>query len=453
MLLNANVVGAAILIKQKDCLSPVITTGSQQSFLRGLTLELPPTCSNLSQLFPNPGSLPTCDSTTSTSQGNVCGPNAECTDRVILGSVNWTNAHCSCPNGSYVEGALSEIDSLVAPYNQSRGCVLPVRATRIQRHFTSNNIVTSLSKNFSHANDLTVNVTLELSGTDWAEGSLYTWAVEEADPVPWIHVSTISGVVTAPMYSPGTTTDLTVLLRGSGARDGTSTASIRVLYSPHASALGQVTPRQMLTVPVVLFVGAVSVAKQSSFVQRFVHAVFDRPSSYSFVARDCNDIPLSHAEVETFSAFFIHASTMRMVNTSIEYTFNGTYSITATLALLGIWNVAVVHMENGMPEEVHPRLRIEVGCLPDQQPTADGNCGCAIGLEPPLGSGCRKCTIGKHKTSVGNTTCVSCPAHSTTAAEGEGSITRCLCLPNYFNRLSTGVECEVCMLGTGASTL
>ena len=79
------------------------------------------------------------------------------------------------------------------------------------------------------------------------------------------------------------------------------------------------------------------------------------------------------------------------------------------------------------------------------------DCKCTYGYEPigtsGLGSGCRKCPRGKHKSVVGDTSCSSCGG-LTTLLEGSISSSACTCSAGFVNEiLDEPTDCNLCGKG------
>ena len=81
-----------------------------------------------------------------------------------------------------------------------------------------------------------------------------------------------------------------------------------------------------------------------------------------------------------------------------------------------------------------------------QGSTSFDDCVCDAGYYLPAGAiFCTSCQKGKYKPTYGdNSTCITCPSHSTTLDKQSSTLEQCLCLPGYTGEPSNLMPCSPC---------
>ena len=449
------------------CTSPLFAVESPVTLqIRDVRLELPPECSNasLATLLPNVASplmLPRCsDATYLEATGtklSMCSRAATCTDEPIANITDApTSPSCSCTHASYAAGDLNAVDTRLAPY-QPDGCFTPVVATVFSHIVTAPQVLAvPLAKNATVAASRTLDLTLDYLGTDWLNGSDYTWTVTDPHPTRWLQVILTSGIVNASVGSDRADSTIPIVVSSDSVRDGTpETAIVSVLFTPLSSVRARSPPPQLLNFTVKAYVSAEAVRETSSFASSTAEASIGVEAAWSFVARDLHRLQLQHAEVTRFSANLTHEATGEAVLTTLAYAYNGTYSVSAIPQRL---DTHVLRMtledEAGIPHPVPSTMRVEVGCREPEVPTADrSGCGCGPGTAADGSGGCRACEPGSYQQSVTTGLCHPCEGDHVTSEPGANSIERCVCATSYFNDTSAGngAWCVLCADILGAS--
>ena len=340
----------------------------------------------------------------------MCGPGAKCTDEPVADTLlAVTSPHCQCAESTYLPAGLDAHEHRLAPYNNTLGCLEPVNATALMSTATGN-LTLSLAKDYTSAPSQLVNLTLNLSGTDWLDGSEYTWAVLDSTPSTWLNVTLASGSVTAPRDSVGATANVPFKVQSSGLQDGSlSDATISVVFSPHASVPNHALPVRTLNMSIRVHVSAVAVASTSFFEVDNARANHSEQNEFHLIACDIDRARLQHGEVERFRAFLTHVQTGNVVNASISYIFNGTYIAAAKPTLLGPHELTATLEEEDGPHNLSSRLMVQVVCPDRQVQTSEHICGCAPGFEPPACTPCPSGTYFKENTTLSGQ-CEPCPS-------------------------------------------
>jgi hypothetical protein len=105
----------------------------------------------------------------------ICGRGATCADEPIADiSGAPTSPQCSCTGETYARTGAIDSSLTAYSYDDTPGCLSRVHATALQR-IVEGEFVVSLTKTQTSAQSLPLNLTLELSGTDWLNGSDYAW--------------------------------------------------------------------------------------------------------------------------------------------------------------------------------------------------------------------------------------------------------------------------------------
>eukprot|EP00966_Prymnesium_polylepis_P223865 5179328-Prymnesium_polylepis.1 len=132
-------------------------------------------------------------------------------------------------------------------------------------------------------------------------------------------------------------------MRNAPLRDGSANSTtVVVTVTSRASVPGHSPPPQRLSMQVTVYTTAVAVAATSSFERTEARVYLGERASLRFVARDVDGLRLDHGEADRFSANFTHAETGAGVATSINYAFDGAYSVTATPVRLGEHRLRIV---------------------------------------------------------------------------------------------------------------
>jgi hypothetical protein len=127
--------------------------------------------------------------------------------------------------------------------------------------------------------------TLHLVGTDWRNGSSYSWVLRDPSPASWLQIERTHGTVTASQSASDVSTNLGVDIQSAGLRDASqSTASIQFDFTLSASVQGRSHPAQQLSFSITLYVSAMATA--SSFERSFAPVYLNEQMSLKFVARD-----------------------------------------------------------------------------------------------------------------------------------------------------------------------
>ena len=360
-----------IVASDEDCSTAIIALGAELNVFqaRSLKVKLPTTCapSALSRLLPAQLQFPRCGADFTLSDGqfvSVCGQNAECIDMRVANtdSIQFTSPVCTCSGGTYAQGGLAVLEHELAPYD--RGCLERVSAIRLYRE-VEGSLAVSLRKNEKVAESRLVNLTLELSGTDWLNGSNYTWVVADANPRSWLSVERTTGLVSTTRQGAQYAQDsVPVLLQSTGLRDGDSeTAVVTVTFFPHASVEGESGGVQVLYFSITVYVSAIAVPNSSSFEEVSTQAVCNHSAKFLFVARDIDGDRLGHGEVPLFSANVIHKRTGQLLQADIEYVYNGSYAVHVTPTRLGLYEAVIWHSQmDGKVQQLPSVLHIDVGC-------------------------------------------------------------------------------------------
>ena len=320
--------------------------------------------------------LPRCNYTQFTDAASnavpMCGRGATCYD-VAVSNVTGaaTSPTCRCTGGTYTPATFDSFDRSLSPYiydDYQHGCLARVHASALQLVF-ERRVDVSLRKTAEYAETRTLNLTLELSGTDWRAGSIYSWSVPDPSPASWLLVeSTFGYIMPAFDTADAAAVHIPITLQSIGIQDGSSaTTNVTVIYTPQASVEGKSSEIQVLHFVVTLYVGAVAVASTSSFEHLESQAIIDRAASFAFIARDLDGIPLQHSEVASFSAKYFanvtHSENGSVLDTYIEYALNGSYTVHTTPTLLGAHEAIIIHeLANGTRQLLPSVLLINVGC-------------------------------------------------------------------------------------------
>ena len=418
--------------------------------MRDLHVELPAACTSTSLDVLLPGILlPRCTAgATLAGIGPMCGRGATCKDVPVANVSNaLSSPTCGCTGESYQPNG---DDSLSAyDYDETHGCLISVRASALER-IVRDELVVSLVKNQTVAESQVLNLTLILSGTDWQNGSSYTWSIAETSPAPWLHAKHRSGSID---LDDGTThtgakSNISLLVQSAGLRDGCAAASppsaeISIVFTSNASVPGIYTPDRILSMVVKVYVMAAAVASTSSFGKTSARAFLGTRTSFAFVARDIDGLPMCHGE-DRFSATLTH-ETAPYTPTTIAYVLNGTYTVSGTPWHLGVYQLQVNLEEDGVPSPL-PSMMVEVVCRQTRMPLADGaSCGCIPGTTPDGAVDCVDCKRGTYKASVGVEPCTFCGGPHVTSPPAANASASCVCAESYFNDTSiAGGACVSC---------
>ena len=384
----------------------------------------------------------------------MCGRAATCTDQPIADVATApTSPRCSCTGEAYDP---AWPNSSLAPYQTSStdrshdGCLVPVRATTLT-HVEVQALAVSLTKNETSAESRPADLTLTLNGTDWNNGSDYTWTLASTAPT-WLHIPRTTGSVAASPGSERATTTVPIMVYSVGLRDANpATATVSILFTPRSSVPGRSPAPQFLNITVTTYVSAVAVVATSSFETSSARAYVGVDAIFEFVARDVDGVQLNHGEVTRFSANLTHEGTGEVVPTHLTYWHDGTYNVSATPHLLGSYALGMTLKEAGVSTKVPSTMRVEVGCPEPTVPIpGGGGCGCGPGTEPNGEGGCINCTAGSYAPSIGSLftqgSCIPCPGAHVTSEPGADSLTGCRCAASYFNDTSAsdGARCVAC---------
>jgi hypothetical protein len=420
-----------------DCARALLaTSGAHIWQIRSLRVELPLPCSSTSiDALLHGVNLPRCAPGATILQANgkpvaMCGRDATCANTPVSdGFHNLTSPTCSCEGDYYVPGGLAPIDATLAPYlyDEVNGCLRPVRSSALT-HVVESEVVVSLTKTQAAAESRALNLTFELSGTDWRVGSDYIWTVQEVAPASWLRASQTSGSIVAPSGSVSTTDVVPITVESFGLRDASTTAAdVQILFTPTASVPHRSLPPQLLSMTVRIFVRAEAVAATSSFESSNVLAHLLDQASLPFTARDVDGLALDHGEVERFSAAFTHDETGEQVATSIAYRYDGVYTVSGTPGRLGAHQLRVFLDFPGGLQPLPSSLRVDVICKPPRVPLlGDNGCGCSPGTQPDQDYGCASCPSSSFQPSVSNRACRPCRGAHTTSAPGAVSSEGCV---------------------------
>ena len=374
---GGRLVATILHLHPASCTTPLLAmeqdeSSSQPFQIRRLQVHLPDSCSSsasLDTLLPNV-QLPQCPICTSCNtfgqnSHTMCGTDAICSNENITDQVpvTHTSPRCSCSGDGYVPAGLNSLDHMLAPYDG--GCLQRVHATRLYRD-VERSLIIPLSKDGIAASSRQLNLTLELSGTDWMEGSRYSWEVENPAPEQWLTVQTTAGQVTPAGDGARFAHDgIPILVQSVGLRDSeVRTTIVTVIFTPLASVPHELSRVQVLNFTVSVSVSAIAVARTSSFEQAAARAIRGSAAEFPFVAHDVDGIRMKHGEVALFTATVTHRSNGQVFSdVSIEYTYNGTYAVHFTPPLLGMYDVTVALTQaNGTQQLLPSTLSIDVGC-------------------------------------------------------------------------------------------
>jgi hypothetical protein len=279
------------------CTQPLLfTDGTHADYqwqIRDLHVEMPSACANSSLHDMLAGvRLPQCAVSGTIQQANgvsvpMCGRGALCSDEAVANIPHaLTSPRCTCAGDAYVSGGVDVLESTLSPYlyDDIHGCLFPVRATALA-HVAEQELAISLTKGQTSAESRRLNLTLHLVGTDWRNGSSYSWVLRDPSPASWLQIERTHGTVTASQSASDVSTNLGVDIQSAGLRDASqSTASIQFDFTLSASVQGRSHPAQQLSFSITLYVSAMATA--SSFERSFAPVYLNEQMSLKFVARD-----------------------------------------------------------------------------------------------------------------------------------------------------------------------